>query len=161
MPDPYFDVAEAYASDYLPSSALDDPDIDFFVKQAERDVIAHYTRTNVTTPMMATTALLDEDGAEHLLDADTDRAVYLRYYHADAAEVDTSNENEVDFLEAMRATIAEVAMHRIDVQDQVSGVKREQRGRREIEYFDDRDAFPSQWTRYLKPFDIRPPTTYT
>jgi hypothetical protein len=123
MADPYLDPDEAYASDFLPSSALNLSDIGFHVKQAERDVIQHFTRTVTTTPMMPTSALIGEDGTEHLLDSDTDRNVYLRYYEEDAADIDETDTEEAAFLEAMRATIAEVVLHRIDTQDRVAGIK--------------------------------------
>jgi len=160
MPDPYFDPDQAYAGDYLPSSALSDSDIDFYVRQAERDVIQHFTRSTLATPMMPTSAFRGEPGTEHLLGPDTGRKVYLRYYKEDAADIDESDADEAAFLEAMRATIAEVALHRMDTQDQVAGVKREERGEREIEYWGDRTRFPANAFRHLKPFDIRLPSTY-
>ena len=161
MPEPYFDTVAGYASDYLPSSALNDSDIAFHAKQAERDVIQHFTRTTTVTPLMPTSAILDDDGMEHLLDPDTSRNVFLRYYEEDAADIDEADSDEAAFLEAMRATIAEVILHRIDQQDRKAGIKREQRGRREVEYYDgQREAFPPNAFRYLKPFDLRPVSTY-
>ena len=158
----YFDTVRSYASDYLPTSVLSDGDIDFYVQQAERDVIAHYTRTTLRTPMMPTSAFHDQPGAEHLLDPNTDRKVYLRYYQDDAADIDESDTDEAAFLDAMRATIAEVALHRMSQADRTEGVVSESQGSRSVTYTDDArvQKMPTGFDRYLKPFDLRPASTY-
>ena len=158
----YFDPYGTYATDYLLPKTLDRDDIAYQAKQAERDVIAHYTRTETTTPLMAASMYEGDDGLEHLFDPTATRAVYLRYYKADADDVDEGNADEAAFLDAMRATIAELIEHRISQAGRTEGVSLKTQGSRTVAFAKGGRVanFPNGFERYLKPFDVRPASTY-
>jgi len=149
-------------SDYLPGHILDRNDAGFLVKEAEREVIAHYTRQKEDVRFRVSAIVSKvRDGTEHLRDVERDAAVFLRYYKEDPADLDTSDPQQQRFLDAMRAEIAGVVRHTVSQEDRRQGATSMSQGSKSISFEDGKVArFPPDFGRHLKPFDLRPKSTH-
>jgi len=155
---PYFDLTAN--GKLLRASTREHPDIETIVDQAEYDLFDWYrdvSRNTFGTPLMGTTRL--QTGLENLTIAPGVPRVMLQYYQADPA--DLTSDNELQFKADVQRAIAAMVEERVSQIDRPPGVKRERRGRREIEYFASSTApqfsVPASARRYVQKYDIRDP----
>lgn len=160
-------MANYFTSDqdltYLDATTRARSDIELLRREAEDIVIANYRR-QVPDRRFTSASVLGEDtlttGLENLSDNAGESKVYLQWYHEDADDVGATAQ-ELLFLKAIRREIAAVVVHlasqRPDGGSSERAIKSESRGRRSVTYADNgaTGEVPSNFGRYLKPFDLR------
>lgn len=158
----------------LPSSVTGRADFEALVAEAEADLLARYTRS---TPYYSgygygwrgwfPHVAWGEVGTDALLSDDATRAVYLRYYHPDAADVGDT-EGEVAFMAAFALELRALILWKAQQADAdgalAATVASESRGRRSVTYRETGGAalantYPPGFGRHLRPYDLRPPVT--
>lgn len=155
----YF-TSSQYAS-HLPDAIASDSDIDNLAATAEAKIIAHYRRrVPDTRGTVQANVFAVESGLETLSDVSGTTRVYLLYYEADADDVDTTDSDELAFLNTMRRAIAEQVKTEYWKRDQNPTLRSITRGERSETYATrtNRSGISSEAVDLLAPFDIRPVT---
>jgi hypothetical protein len=141
---------------------MDKADLSYYINEAEREVLQHYTRRREDVRFRVSAVVAEvKDGVEHIRDTTRDAVVFLRYYKEDPSNIDTSDPQRQKFVDAMRREIAGVAEYMAGQQGRTQGVTSKSQGARSVSYSSGRvSRFPPDFGRYLNPFDLRPKTTH-
>jgi hypothetical protein len=133
-------------------------DLDYLANKAEREVIAHYTRRREDVRFRVDSITADAtDGTGHLNDTTRDAVVLLRYYKADPNNIDTSDPQRQQFVDAFRAETAGVIEHMAETESREAGIASRSQGARSVSYDTSApELLPPGFGRHLKPFDLRP-----
>ena len=154
----YFDLTTD--GNKLKKETKDNADIEYYIDNAESDILAFYTK--ISSPIANTVLAAGGNvalGKENLSYASDAARVMLRYHQDDPATL-TSTE-EVKYLDALKRAIAKLVEMRIKATNIPVGVKSERRGRRWIEYNTEQstveDSVPAAVQLILSQYDLRPP----
>lgn len=149
----YFDYSDSDDTALLHSYVRTHTELEQVANEVEYEIIEMYTFPTPTQPYIENfgdTYFSDEKPYYHTT---SDHIVWLNGYRPDADDTLTNPLLK----EAMRRTIAKVVSHRLLHYDYWARIKREKRGRREVEYETQNDKmWPDAWDALLVAFDLRP-----
>lgn len=148
----YFQFDDADDLKLLHSSIRTSAELENVASSAEADVIATYRFRISGGSWRLRNQILNSEGSPYLY-PNEDFVVYLDGYRPDADDALTSTLLK----DALKRAIANVISHRLRSYNSQGKVKREKRGRREVEFQSASDNdWPDNWSSSLAEFDLRP-----